>query len=181
MWDWDVWHNAFYCSVVYSTQLVKELLMLYSAFAGGFSYKNAASFCRRRQLQKRVECKFNQGVYAHLCKFCSALHLPTKQYSMYNIVRTAHVKMLVLFHMYCDSVLPKPRIFSKHPNPIRCPNIIVWKQPQTACVNQKSLDPVLTLYLITTSEQNVLECLRDDNRLCYLIFESTHMYKIRFD
>ena len=80
-------------------------IMLYSAFAGGFSYKNAASFCRRRQLQKRVECKFNQGVYAHLCKFCSALHhLPTKQYSMYNIVRTAHVKMLVLFHMYCDSV-----------------------------------------------------------------------------
>ena len=109
--------------MVYSTQLVKELLMLYSAFAGGFSYKNAASFCRRRQLQKRVECKFNKAVYAHLHKFWSALHhFPTKQYSMYNIVRTAHVKMLVLLYMYGDSVLPKPRIISKHPNPIRCPN-----------------------------------------------------------
>ena len=105
--------------MVYSTQLVKELLMLYSAFAGGFSYKNAASFCRRRQLQKRVECKFNKAVYAHLHKFWSALHhFPTKQYSMYNIVRTAHVKMLVLFHMYCGRVLPKPTSFQNLPIPL---------------------------------------------------------------
>ena len=105
MWDWNVWQNAFWCSVVYSTQLVKEwlmALMYYSTFTGGFSYKNAASFCRRRQLQKRVECKFNQGVYAHLCKFCSALHhLPTKQYSMYNIVRTQQRMSKFFFFSIC--------------------------------------------------------------------------------
>ena len=98
---------------------------------------------------------------------------------MYNIVRPAHVKMLVLLYMYGDSVLPKPRIISKHPNPIRCPNNHCLKQLQTACVNQKSLGPVPALHPKTTSEQNLKVNLRDDNRLCYVFFESK--YKIRFD